>query len=87
MAEISNARTGRSPYLLDGRRVTISNLVDSGLLPVGSTLRFRRPRKGDTFSAEVTVGGGIALADGREFRSHPPTSCALTVSWPARSSS
>ena len=59
----------RSTYLLDGRRVTISDLIEGGLLAVGSALRFRRPRKGQTHSAAVTESGAIVLDGGQEFRS------------------
>ncbi|MGH3777669.1 MAG: hypothetical protein ACRDRR_18390 [Pseudonocardiaceae bacterium] len=78
MTETLNARATRSCYLLDGRRVTVSDLVEGGLLPVGSTLRFVRPRMGETYSAEVAADGGIILADGQEFRS--PSRVAMVAS-------
>lgn len=43
-----------------------------------STLRFVRPRMGETYSAEVTADGGIVLADGQEFRS--PSRAAMVAS-------
>jgi len=78
MTEARNSRTVRTRYLLDGRRVMVSDLVECGLLPVGSTLRFERSRKGEIYSAEVAADGGIVLADGREFRT--PSRAAMVVS-------
>lgn len=69
MTETPNARAARSTYLLDGRRVTISDLIYGGLLEVGTTLQFTRPRIGETHTAVVTDAGGLLLEDGREFRS------------------
>ncbi len=68
-AETPNTRTTRSVYLLDGRRVTVSDLVDAALLADGAALRFTRPRVGDTHRAVVTGDGRVVLEDGQEFRS------------------
>ena len=68
-AETPNTRTTRSVYLLDGRRVTASDLVDAALLADGAALRFTRPRVGDTHRAVVTGDGRVVLEDGQEFRS------------------
>jgi hypothetical protein len=65
MTENRNSRTVRTRYLLGGRRVKVSDLVNGELLPVGSTLVFKQPRSGVLHSAEVTAGGAILLADGR----------------------
>jgi CBS domain-containing protein len=59
----------RSAYLLDGRRVTISDLIDGGLLTPGTNLKYRRPRAGQTHRAVVTQAGTISLEEGQEFRS------------------
>jgi hypothetical protein len=59
----------RSAYLLDDRRVTLGDLIDSGLLAPGSALLFRRPRAGQTHSAVVTRTGTISLEGEQEFRS------------------
>jgi CBS domain-containing protein len=64
--------TGTQPYLLDGRRVTIGDLLEAGLLTDQDKLTFHRPRKNETHHAEVTTegGGGIRLAaSGKVFRS------------------
>jgi len=65
---------GRSAYLLDGRRVTVMDLLDAGLLAPGDELTFARPRSGETHRAIVTESGGLALEGGQTFRS--PSSAA-----------
>jgi CBS domain-containing protein len=60
--------------LLEGRRVTIADLLDARLLAAGDVLRFRRPRLGETHQAVVTPSGALALEGGQEFRS--PSSAA-----------
>lgn len=57
--------TSRRHHLLDGRRVTVADLVESGLLPVGSLLTFERREA--TYRATVVESGTIRLDDGREF--------------------
>lgn len=51
----------------DGTRVSIYDLLDSGMLAPGDDLVFRRPQKGRTFRAKVTSKGNIRLSDGRTF--------------------
>ncbi|MGW1144660.1 restriction system modified-DNA reader domain-containing protein [Streptomyces sp. NPDC002454] len=60
------------PYLLDGRRVTIGDLLKAGLLTDRTPLVFHRKKKKETHRAEVTTadGGGIRLpASDKVFRS------------------
>lgn len=57
----------RNMRLLDGRRVQVKDLLDSGLLHAGAVLEFRRPRSGEVHSAEVSPAGRLQLQDGREF--------------------
>jgi hypothetical protein len=57
--------TSRKRHLLDGRRVTVTDLVEFGLLPAGTPLTFTR--LGTNYHAAVTETGRIRLADGREF--------------------
>jgi hypothetical protein len=45
----------RARYLLDGRRVTLSDLLSAGLLAEGEHLTFVRPRMGETHEATVTA--------------------------------
>lgn len=47
-------------YLVDGRRVRVSDLVDAKLLAPGTRIRFRRPRIGDEYEASITEDGRIA---------------------------
>jgi CBS domain-containing protein len=69
MAEQPEAQETRSAYLLDGRRVTIADLIDAGLLAAGDALRFKRPRMGKTHRGVVTAAGALSLEGGQEFRS------------------
>jgi CBS domain-containing protein len=69
---------GRSKYLIDGRRVTVSDLLDAGLIRTGAKLRFKRNRIGVTYDASVTAKGRIRLEpDGEEFRS--PSRAAMVA--------
>jgi CBS domain-containing protein len=61
--------------LIDGRRVTVGDLVDADLLKGGDSLRFNRRRVGASFQAEVTFDGRIRLPDGQEFRT--PSGAAM----------
>jgi CBS domain-containing protein len=82
MTERSEAREPRSAYLLDGKRVTIADLIDAGLLSAGDALRFRRPRVGQTYRSVVTAAGAISLEGGQEFRS-PSRAAAVAADMPA----
>lgn len=68
MTEGYLAQESRSSYLLNGRRVTVADLLGDGLLEPGTRLRFDRPQLGVTYRAAVTDDGAIALEDGRIFR-------------------
>ncbi|MGW4593633.1 restriction system modified-DNA reader domain-containing protein [Amycolatopsis thermoflava] len=69
---------GRSMYLIGGRRVTVSDLLDAGLIQPGAKLRFKRSRIGVTYDATVTDKGRIRLEpDGEEFRS--PSRAAMVA--------
>ncbi len=69
LVETSTSHIARSAYLLDGRRVTVADLLDGGLLDPGTRLRFDRVRLGETHHAVVTPDGHIALDDGQTFSS------------------
>jgi Restriction Enzyme Adenine Methylase Associated len=69
MTDSQELRESRSAYLLDGRRVTIGDLIDNDLLAAGSELRFKRPRAGQTRKAVITQAGTVSLDGGQEFRS------------------
>jgi CBS domain-containing protein len=65
-----NRRAGDDPaYLLDGKRVTIDDLLKAELLAPGDMLRFKRPRIGRTHYAAVTPSGTLTLEGGQEFNS------------------
>ncbi|MEU8236024.1 hypothetical protein AB0C12_41090 [Actinoplanes sp. NPDC048967] len=68
---------GRSMHLLDGRRVTLADLIAAGLLKPGERVRFSRPRVGQTHVAEVLESGRLRLADGDEYRS--PSRAAMVA--------
>jgi CBS domain-containing protein len=69
---------GRSMYLIGGRRVTVSDLLDAGLIEAGAKLKFKRSRIGVTYDATVTAKGRIRLEpDREEFRS--PSRAAMVA--------
>ncbi|MEU8608203.1 hypothetical protein AB0C29_09395 [Actinoplanes sp. NPDC048791] len=68
---------GRTMHLLDGRRVTLADLIAAGLLKPGERVRFSRPRMGRTYVAEVLESGRLRLADGDEYRS--PSRAAMVA--------
>ncbi len=57
---------GRRQHLFRGRRVTIRDLVDAGLLQPGVNLFYDRPQSGETLQVTVTETGRLLLPDGRE---------------------
>jgi len=59
----------RRLHLVDGRRVTIADLMDAGLLVPGDRLVWNRTRVGELHTAEIRETGAIRLDDGREFAS------------------
>ncbi|MER6080129.1 CBS domain-containing protein [Streptomyces sp. NPDC001833] len=73
----SGEAQSRARYLLDGRRVTVADLVSGGLLKEGERLRFVRPRVGESHEATVAPRGWIRLSDGEEFRS--PSKAAMVA--------
>lgn len=69
---------GRSMYLIEERRVRVSDLLEAGLIQVGAKLRFKRKRIGVTYYATVTDKGWIRVEpDGEEFRS--PSRAAMVA--------
>jgi CBS domain-containing protein len=77
-ARLGDEGDGRSMYLIGGRRVTVSDLLDAGLLRVGDKLRFDRKRIGSSHFATVTDKGRIRVEpEGEEFRS--PSRAAMVA--------
>ena len=56
-------------YLIDGRRVVVSDLLDAGLIEPETPLTWTRPRIGKTYNARVLGTGDICLDDGRTYSS------------------
>jgi hypothetical protein len=52
---------------IEGRRISISDLLEAELLVPGDTLVWDRPRVGTTYRATITENGAIAFGDGRSF--------------------
>jgi CBS domain-containing protein len=69
---------GRESYLVEGRRVTVADLVELGYLKTGARLIFHRPRVGETHRAEVRGDGTIQLPNGRIYPS-PSRAAAAAV--------
>lgn len=67
----------RASYLLAGRRVSVSDLIEAGLLQVGEQLTFDRPRIGESHSARIATDHSIELVDGQRFKS--PSSAAIAA--------
>jgi CBS domain-containing protein len=72
----------RNSYLINGRRVAVSDLLDAGLLSPGATLTFYRTRLGEQHRATVTSDGRIVLASGESFTT-PSKAAAAAADVPA----
>lgn len=59
----------RDGYLLGGRRVLVSDLLDAGLIKPDAALMFSRPRVGKLYNATARSDGRLQLDDGRSFNS------------------
>jgi Restriction Enzyme Adenine Methylase Associated len=53
--------------MLDGRRITIADLIEAELLTPGDSLVWDRPRLGIEYRATITRNAAIELEDGRTF--------------------
>lgn len=60
-----------------GLGVTLTDLLGAGLLSVGETLTWNRPRVGASYSSVVTESGHLQLPDGRQFGS--PSGAAVAA--------
>lgn len=78
VVEQGDEASGRTMYLIGGRRVRVSDLLNEGLIQAGTELKFERNRIGVTYNATVTDKGLIRLEpDGEEFRS--PSRAAMVA--------
>ena len=64
-------------YLLDGRRVQISDLLAARLLNPGEMLMWELKRKGAVHTARVEPDGTLRLGDGRTFRTPSRTAAVV----------
>lgn len=60
-----DSNAGRTSFLLDGRRVSVRDLVAEGLLLSGQQLVFHRPRRGETHTATVADDGSLLVNERR----------------------
>lgn len=72
--QLTHGSSSRTP---NAKRVTIAQVLASGLLIAGETLVWERPRKGERWVATVTDDGRLRLEDGNEYSS--PTAAARAV--------
>lgn len=68
---VSTARVSRSPKAVtaNGRRVTVSDLIEAGLLEAGESVEFIRPRLGQHHTATINADGSFVIADGTVHQS------------------
>ncbi len=55
---------GPEAVTVNGRRVTVLDLLDAGLLQPGEAVEFVRPRLGQRYEAVIQGGGAFQLSDG-----------------------
>ncbi len=58
-------------FKFDGRRLTVGDLLNAGLLEAGAALSWTRPKIGRTYSAKVLETGQIQLDDGGRVYASP----------------
>lgn len=68
---------GPTPVMYQGRRAQIADLIAAGLVEVGESLEFPRPRRGELFRATVLADGTIQTEDGQIWPS--PSRAAMNV--------
>jgi len=68
---------------IDGRRVRLADLLDSGLLQAGDALYWNRPQLGHRYEATVTDNGAIELGGGRGTFSSPSRAAIVAAGIPA----
>lgn len=61
--------SGPKPVAVNGRRVTVPDLIDAGLLMSDEPVEFIRPRLGEHYTATIKGDGVFVLADGSEHQS------------------
>lgn len=71
---------GEEPEPTPGKPGDLMPLLQAGRLRAGDRLIHHQPRKGRTFTAEVTEDGYIKLEDGRKFAAPSPALVACVGS-------
>lgn len=63
---VTPTAANRSPQAVtaNGRRVTVSDLIDAGLLDAEEKVEFIRPRLNERYEASIAADGSFRLADG-----------------------
>ncbi|HWL45923.1 MAG TPA: hypothetical protein VNQ73_23485 [Ilumatobacter sp.] len=72
-----SASGGPTPVMYQGRRAQIADLIAAGLVEVGESLEFPRPRRGELFRATVLADGTIQTEDGQIWPS--PSRAAMSA--------
>lgn len=67
----SSGRSSPARFEIDGRRLTVGDLLNAGLLEAGAALSWTRPKIGRTYSARVLETGQIQLDDGERVYASP----------------
>jgi hypothetical protein len=71
---------GKAPESAPGKPGDLMPLLQAGRLRAGDRLIHHQPRKGRTFTADVTADGYIQLEDGRRFAAPSPALSACVGS-------
>ena len=69
IARLPGKESAAALYQIDGRRVTLGDLLDANVLAPNAALTWNRPRVGATYRAMALADGTIQLDDGRVFTS------------------
>lgn len=69
LAAAPSSGTPPTPVTVNGRRVTVSDLLDEGLLTPDEPVEFVRPRVGEHYHATIRGDGTFVLPDGSEHAS------------------
>jgi CBS domain-containing protein len=76
---VDDEADGRAMHLIGGRRVTVSDLLNAGLIQAGTKLRFKRKRIRKVYEATVTDKGRIRLEPGGEEFRTPSRAAAVAA--------
>jgi hypothetical protein len=77
VAASTSATTAPRTFTVEGRRITVADLLDAGLLEVDEEVEFVRPRLGQRYTATILADASFRLPDGSVQRS--PSLAAMRV--------